>query len=129
MFKNARPSGDCHQSSGGRARFTTRLQSLALIAVIVGTGAACVGTGPQLNEGSERRVQYTCEDGKTLEMRYSPGPGPATLTRDGRAIELVQQPDGLEMHYSNGQITVRGRDSDLRLEIGRRAPIACRAQG
>ena len=50
------------------------------------------------------------------------------LVRGGRTLELQQQPSGSGFVYSNGPSTVRGKGDELTLEIGRMAPIACRAR-
>jgi membrane-bound inhibitor of C-type lysozyme len=78
-------------------------------------------------EVTERRVRFTCVNGEEIEMRFFPREGVAVLVRHGRPIELQQQRSGSGFLYSNGPNTVRSKGNELTLEIGRMAPIACKA--
>jgi membrane-bound inhibitor of C-type lysozyme len=75
----------------------------------------------------ERRAQFSCDDGNTIEMRFFPLQGVGVLVRDGATMELQQQVSASGFVYSNGPTTVRGKGDELRLEIGRRVPIVCQA--
>lgn len=89
-----------------------------------GAGEAAVGEAT-----GERRVQFSCDDGNTIEMRFFPLQGVGVLVRDGATMELQQQVSASGFIYSNGPTTVRGKGDELRLEIGRRVPIVCQAIG
>lgn len=74
---------------------------------------------------------YQCEQGiGQIEVRFFPVHGVAVLVLDGNNHELQQQPAASGFWYSNGKYTLRGKGAvDAWLEIGRRAPIDCQAQG
>lgn len=89
-------------------------------------------SGELVHEASEysadlRRVTFKCDDGKTVEMRFSPNAGAAALIRDGRTTELNQQPSGSGFRYAGGATTVTGKGDDLTLELDQAAPVRCRA--
>jgi membrane-bound inhibitor of C-type lysozyme len=63
-----------------------------------------------------------------VEVRYSAAESVATLVRAGSAIALKQQTSASGFIYSNGPNTIRGQGDELRVEIGRMAPIMCQAQ-
>jgi membrane-bound inhibitor of C-type lysozyme len=73
-------------------------------------------------------VAFTCTHGESVSVRFSPAHGTAVLTRHGERMELQQQPSGSGFIYSNGPNTIRGKGDDLTLEIGRMAPIQCKAR-
>ena len=62
-----------------------------------------------------------------IAVRHKPQDGAFRLKINGRPIELQQQRSGSGFLYSNGPNTVRGKGNELTLEIGRMAPIACKA--
>lgn len=76
-------------------------------------------------------VLYQCEQGiGQIEVRFFPAHGVAVLVLDGNTHELQQQRAASGFWYSNGQYTLRGKGAvDAWLEIGRRAPIDCQAEG
>ena len=76
-------------------------------------------------------VMYQCEqDIGQIEMRFFPHHGVAVLVLDGVNHELQQQRAASGFWYSNGKYAFRGKGpTDAWLEIGRRAPIDCQAQG
>ena len=75
-----------------------------------------------------REVAFTCANGETLSVHFLMAKGVAVLVRNGRTIELQQQPSGSGFIYSNGPNTIRGKGDDLIVEIGRMAPIQCKAK-
>ena len=66
--------------------------------------------------------------GESLSVRFLPAQGVAVLVRNGKTIELQQQPSGSGFIYSNGPNTIRGKGNDLTVEIGRMVPIQCKAR-
>ncbi|WP_208108743.1 MliC family protein [Cognatilysobacter terrigena] len=72
-------------------------------------------------------MSYSCADGESVSVKFFPAQGVASLKRNGQAIELQQQPVASGFAYSNGPNTIRGKGSELMLEIGRMVPIACKA--
>jgi membrane-bound inhibitor of C-type lysozyme len=103
-----------------------RLAAVPLIAAIGLT--SCANEPKRLPENETRRVLFNCANGEQLEMRFFPAQGVAVLVRNGKTIELQQQPSGSGFIYSNGPNTVRGKGKDLSVEIGRMVPITCEAQ-
>ena len=73
-------------------------------------------------------VAFTCSQGESISVRFSPTHGTAVLMRHGERMELQQQPSGSGFIYSNGPTTIRGKGDDLSVEIGRMAPIECKAR-
>ncbi len=98
---------------------------LAAVAALLVFG--CAAPGIQGEPTGERRVRYLCENGETLEMRFFPLQGVGVLVRNGKPMELQQQPAASGFLYSNGPNTVRGKGDELMLEIGRMVPIRCHA--
>ncbi len=76
----------------------------------------------------ERRVQFDCDRGEAIEMRFFPLQGVAVLVRNGQTSELQQQESGSGFIYSNGPTTVRGKGDALTVEIGRMVPLHCTAR-
>lgn len=73
-------------------------------------------------------VHYQCDQGiGEIEMRFFPHHGVAVLVLDGKTHELQEQRAASGMWYSSGQYTFRGKGQEGWLEIGRRAPIDCKA--
>jgi membrane-bound inhibitor of C-type lysozyme len=86
---------------------------------------ACSATPPA---PADLDVAFACTHGESVSVRFSPAHGTAVLTRHGERMELQQQPSGSGFIYSNGPNTIRGKGDDLTLEIGRMAPIECKAR-
>ncbi len=76
----------------------------------------------------ERRVQYACDDGEAVEMRFFPLQGVGVLVRAGVPMELQEQPAGSGFHYAGGSTTVRGKGNELTIVVDSAAPISCRAR-
>ena len=74
------------------------------------------------------RARYACDQGEKIVVRYFPQKGTAELVRNKKALELRQEVSGSGYIYSNGRTTLRGKGDELSLEIGKRAPISCRAR-
>jgi membrane-bound inhibitor of C-type lysozyme len=104
-------------------------RALPLLAA-AGLLAACATPAPPAAPPptEQRRVQFTCADGEAVEMRFFPQQGVGVLVRGGRTMELQQQPAASGFVYSNGPNTVRDKGDELTIEIGRMAPISCRAR-
>lgn len=101
----------------------TALSALALMAL-----TACVQEKPQVQATQMNRVIYNCAHDEQVEMRFFPQQGVAVMVRRGDTIELQQQRSASGFIYSNGPNTVRGKGTDLQIEIGRMMPIQCTAQ-
>ena len=84
--------------------------------------AYCSGATTQ-----EGRVRYNCERGDAIEVQFS-GTGAATLYRGDTVTELSQAPTGSGYYYTNGKVGIRGKGDEVRLEIGRMAPIQCQVE-
>lgn len=85
---------------------------------------ACSSNPPA---AADHDVVFSCTNGETLSVRFSPADDTAVLTRNGEKITLRQQPSGSGFSYGNGPNTIRGKGDDLTVEIGRMAPIQCKA--
>ena len=96
------------------------LAMLAAIAV-----SACSSAPSQ---DADREVAFTCANGESISVRFSPANSNAVLIRGGQGIELPQQPSGSGFVYSNGPNTIRGKGLDLTVEVGRMVPIQCKAR-
>ncbi|MGI9316161.1 MAG: MliC family protein [bacterium] len=84
--------------------------------------AYCAGAEPP-----ERRVRYNCERGDSIEVQFS-GTDGATVYRGDTVTELSQAPDSPGDYYTNGKVGIRGKGDEVRLEIGRMAPIQCQVE-
>ncbi|MGD9602198.1 MAG: MliC family protein [Gammaproteobacteria bacterium] len=104
---------------------TRRTMSGLVLAVMLG---ACADDDPAPTIAEMRTVTYGCDDGVSIEVRYFPREQVAMLERDGQSMELRQQPAASGFLYGDGRYALRGKEDDLTLEIGRRAPIGCQAQ-
>ncbi len=102
------------------------MRAKLIACLLLPLAAGCVGPSPQGEATGERRVRFACANGEEIEMRFFPLQGVGVLVRHGQPVELQQMPSASGFLYSNGPITVRGKGDDLRMEIGRMAPIACR---
>lgn len=105
-----------------------RVASWFFVATAAAAAAGCAAPVPLGEPTGERRVQYGCDNGQQLEMRFFPKQGVGVLVRNGQTMELQQQPAASGFVYSNGPNTVRGKGDELMLEVGRMRPIACRAR-
>ena len=105
-------------------KFPTTLALPALACAL----AACTAAPPNTEHNTMRRVNFACENGEDVQMRFFPAEGVAVLVRDGRTLELQQQPAASGFLYRNGPNTVRGKGDELQVEIGRRVPIKCKAR-
>lgn len=72
-------------------------------------------------------VRYACGNGERITVRFFLDKELAILERGDTEIELPQQRSGSGIRYSNGPNTIYGKGGDLTLEIGRMAPIECKA--
>lgn len=98
----------------------------------IGTVLAAAGCAtpdqPARAPAEARAVVFRCDRGETLLVRFLPDRRAAVLVRNGQSMELPQQPSGSGFLYSSGIHTLRGKGEDLTVEIGRMAPLQCRAQ-
>ena len=106
-----------------RQGYSVRGCLAALLCTLLFSG--CAITEPQVEPTGETRATYQCDDGNSVEMRFFPLQGVGVLVRPGQPMELQQVPAASGFRYSNGPHTVRGKGSELIIEIGRMAPIRC----
>lgn len=85
-------------------------------------GPASASAGVEVNE-----IAFTCEGGQSLRVRFYPTEDRAVMVRNGEEIELPQQVSASGFIYSNGPNTIYGKGDELTVEIGRMAPLQCRA--
>jgi membrane-bound inhibitor of C-type lysozyme len=89
--------------------------------------AGCQSGAYSTTSTPQTRVQFQCDNGEEVEMRFFPVQGVGVLVRGGKTLELQQHPSASGFIYSNGPDTVRGKGSELTIEVGRMVPIRCRA--
>ena len=107
---------------------TERRTYLPLVAVLVAALAGACSTAPRkAHEILERQVRFVCSNGEEVEMRFLPPQDAAVLVRHGMPIELQRQRSATGFVYSNGPNTVRSKGDELTVEIGRMAPLQCKA--
>ena len=90
-----------------------------------------MGCGPAPLQGEhtgERRAGSLCSNGEEVEMRFFPAQGVGVLVRNGKPMELQQQPAASGFVYGNGPNTVRGKGNELIVEIGRKVSLTCHAR-
>lgn len=61
-------------------------------------------------------------------MRFFPLQGVGVLVRNGKPMEMQQQPAASGFIYSNPPTTVRGKGNELTIEVGGMVPIQCQAR-
>lgn len=105
-----------------------RPPSAATLLAMLGLIAGCAAGDYSALSTPQNRVRFQCDDGQEVEMRFFPAQGVGVLVRGGATLELQQQPSASGFIYSNGPNTVRGKGSELVIEIGRRVPIRCQAR-
>lgn len=101
------------------------MKSIARLLTIAATLSACSHTPPARPDFP--RTTYACDNGEQVEMRFFPAQGVGVLVRAGKTVELQQQPVASGFLYSNGPTSVRGKDREISVEIGRMMPIRCQA--
>lgn len=84
--------------------------------------AAC--TTP--TERAERRVQYSCDRGPGITVRYSGDTAEIELP-DGGRIALRQRPAGSGFWYESPTHSIRGKASEITYTVGRMVPMQCTA--
>ena len=102
-------------------------ESLILLTALAGL-AACAGKPQRPVAAGMNRVLFDCGNDEQVEMRFFPAQGVAVLVRNGKPMELRQQPSASGFIYSNGPNTVRGKGREISVEIGRMVPIRCEAR-
>jgi membrane-bound inhibitor of C-type lysozyme len=104
------------------------MKKTAFILLISATGLfSCAGVQEKPSGNEMNRVLFNCDNGEQVEMRFFPARDMAVLVRNGKSIELKQQPSGSGFIYTNGPNTVRGKGREIMIEIGRMVPIRCAA--
>jgi membrane-bound inhibitor of C-type lysozyme len=101
------------------------MKALALALLVASISCACSSTPPAQ---ADRNVSFTCTNGESISVVFSPANSTAVLVRNGENIELEQQPSGSGFMYSNGPNTIRGKGNDLTVEIGRMVPLQCNSE-
>ncbi len=96
------------------------------IVVLVATG--CTGQDGATNSQDYNEVAYNCEREGRVLVRFYKNEELAILIRNDELFELPQQPTGSGFYYTNGKVGIRGKGDEMRLEIGRMAPIHCQIE-
>ena len=100
-----------------------------LVAIGIGMGLAACASGPREMAGADAvtAVDFECDGGETLSVRFLPAASLAVLVRGGDELRLEQQPAASGFHYRHGATAIRGKGDELIVEIGRRVPLRCTA--
>lgn len=109
---------------------------LAVPAIILsGLLAGCATTTPSappppMPAPPEMRVEYVCDNGETVTVRYFPQQGVGVLVRGGQNTELQQSATPPGFTYSGGPTTLRVADDRLSMtmQVGMMATTACKAR-
>ncbi len=97
----------------------------ALLTTVALTGCS---TGMEASsENALTRVAYSCDRGMPIAVVFYPAEGRAELMRNDDVISLESVPVGSGFKYTSVQTTIRGKGDELILEVGRMAPITCKA--
>lgn len=90
--------------------------------------ASCAGGAHERAPGDEpSTVDFECDGGEVLSVRFLPAESAAVLVRGGDEIRLQQQPAASGFLYQHGPTAIRGKGDELTVEIGRRVPLRCTA--
>ena len=103
------------------------LRSLAAIGMAAGLGGCAAGAPQAESPGGVRDVDYECDGGQTLAVRFLTAESVAILRRGDDEIRLAQQPAGSGFLYAHGPNSIRGKGEELTVVIGRRVPLHCTA--
>jgi membrane-bound inhibitor of C-type lysozyme len=104
------------------------MKNIALLYFLALAVIGCSSNSSQHNSSGVNEISFTCDRGNPVQVRFFQNKEVAILVRDGKAIELQQEPSGSGFNYSNGSTSIRGKGNDLMVIIGRMAPINCTAQ-
>lgn len=107
----------------------TSFRIAQILAVLLSTVmlAGCSTVMEASSESAATRVAYTCDRGAPIAVVFYPSEGRAELLRNDNVITLESVPVGSGFKYSNVQTTIRGKGDEMILEVGRMAPITCKA--
>lgn len=94
---------------------------------IAGCSMAVVLVGCMPRASAAPTVVYQCEDVVRLSVRFESDQARVSLP-DGAVLSLPQQRAASGFWYSSGLHTLRGKGDEAEWTVGRRMPMACRAQ-
>lgn len=114
-----------HAAIATHSAMPRRLLTLQPVAVCCGAAWLAAGCAAP-DAATERSVNFLCDNGERVALRFFPQQGVGVLVRGGRTLELQQQPAASGFVYSNGTHTVRGKGEDLVIEVGRMVPLRCK---
>ncbi|MCP4077778.1 MAG: lysozyme inhibitor [Gammaproteobacteria bacterium] len=101
---------------------------MTLVSISTVSLFGCSITTDQGEPSEYKEVQFACDRGVEVQVRFFSNQGLTTLLRNGQAFELKQQPGGTGFYYSNGPMSICGKADDLSVVIGKMAPLMCKAQ-
>ena len=101
----------------------------ALLATGFTVGLASCAGGPReaAIDDAARTVDFECDGGEVISVRFLPAASAAVLVRGGDEVRLQQQPAASGFLYLHGATAIRGKGNGLVVEIGRRVPLRCTA--
>ncbi|WP_189488584.1 MliC family protein [Asticcacaulis endophyticus] len=80
---------------------------------------------PPLGAPSADGIPYTCADGTSFVISFTPDAAIVTLA-DGTQLQLKQQPVASGMWYTSGKHEFRGKGSEATWGVGRMVPTQCK---
>ena len=104
------------------------MKNIALLYLLALALIGCSNNSVQYNSSKVNEISFTCDRGDPIQVRFLQNKELAILIRNGKTIELRQEPSGSGFSYSNGQTSIRGKGKELMVLIGRMAPINCTEQ-
>ena len=107
------------------ARPLSRCSATAFaLALVAGTLGACADT-PSKEAQEAAKNMFACQlDGQRLVMKFDMGEA-RLLMPDGNRVILYQVPMGSGIRYTNGDLDLRGKGTDLQLiRDGNATPLA-----
>lgn len=89
------------------------MQVGAWLAVSAAALGGCISVTETTVIGDSGRLSYVCPGGKALEVVLAPNPPTATLTLDGKQVQLlrVAAPEVLGVRYSDGRTTFNASEN------------------
>jgi len=104
------------------------MRRLCALSGLVAGLLGCAAPTPSGESRDMRRVDFACENGESVQMRYFPLQGVAVLVRGGRTTELQQQRVASGFLYSSPAVAVRGKGNEILIEEGAGARLRCNAR-
>lgn len=104
------------------------MKTLPLTMALAILASGCAAGSLPVTTMNELTVDFICDDGESLTVRFNQVAGWAVLMRGDSSIDLQRQPSVAGFIYSDARQTIRGELDQMTVEIDRMAPLECTAQ-